>query len=63
MAELWQSPDRVWTYDGLHLHLDVPQLLKVSGLEDTQENRDLATILATHIAAERWPDTPITITE
>ena len=63
MEEIWQSPDGVWTLDGQELHLDVPQLLKICDLPNTQENRDFAIKIALKLAAERWPDTPIIVTD
>jgi len=62
MSELKRSFDGVWTLDGDELHLDVSQLLLVSRLEDTQENRDLAVRIATELAANYIPHALITLT-
>jgi len=59
MAEVWQSPDGVWTTNGQDVHLNVPQLLKICDLPDTRENRELAVKIAVKLAAERWPDAQI----
>jgi len=62
MQEIRQSTDGVWTFDGQDLHLDLPQLLKICDLPNTQENRNFAVKIATTLAAEQWPDTPIVVT-
>ena len=57
------SADGVWTLDGQDLHLDIPRLLQVTGLADTQENRNLAIDLATDMARQFLPNTILIITE
>ncbi|GAI14202.1 unnamed protein product [marine sediment metagenome] len=62
MSEVKRSFDGVWTLEGDELHLDIPQLLLVSRLENTQENRDLAVRIAAKLAANYLPYALITIT-
>lgn len=63
MSEVKRSFNGVWTLEGDELHLDIPQLLLVSRLEDTQENRDLAVRIATKLAADYLPNALITVTQ
>lgn len=62
MSEVKRSFDEVWTLEGDELHLDIPQLLLVSRLEDTQENRDLAVRIATKLTTDYLPNALITVT-
>jgi len=62
MSEVKRSFDGVWTLEGDELHLDIPQLLLVCRLEDTQENRDLAVRIGTELAPNYLPNAQITIT-
>jgi len=62
MSQLKRSFDGVWTLEGDQLHLDIPQLLRVCRLEDTQENRDLAIRIATELATNYIPNATILIT-
>lgn len=59
MSQVKRSFDGVWTLEGDKLHLDISQLLLVSRLEDTQENRDLAVRIATELATNYIPNTLI----
>lgn len=52
--DVWSIKDRV-------LHLDIPELLKKVGVEDTEENRDLAVKLARELVTKNWPGLPIEI--
>lgn len=62
MSEVKRSFDGVWTFERDELHLDIPQLLRVCRLEDTQENRDLAVRIATELATNYLPNAMIIIT-
>jgi len=57
-----KSLDEAWTLDGDKLYCDIPQLLRVAGIENTQENRELATKIAAVLAPTFVPDAKIIIT-
>ena len=53
----------VWWIEDGELGLDIAKLLERFGLEDTQENRDLAVQIALEEAREHMPDVPIVVVE
>lgn len=51
-----------WTENG-ELHLDIPMLLRLVGLPDTKENRDLAVKVALEVVASELPGIPTEVKE
>jgi len=50
-------PAVVWSMDPVGVaHLDVPEILRAAGVDDTPENRDTATSAALEAARRVWPD-------
>lgn len=56
------SIDGVWAIEGDKLYCNITQLLKVAGLEDTDDNRELTTKIAVGLVAHFDITTQIIIT-
>lgn len=61
--QILRSEDGVWTVDRHNLYVDIPQLLQVSALADTSENRTLAIALVRALTRQAYPDAVLHITE
>lgn len=62
-SQIKRSQDGVWTLVGHELHIDIPQLLKVANLEDTDENRNIALAVAMQLARQQYPGVKLVIRE
>jgi len=49
--------------DGNHLHLDVPELLRLSGYADTPENCEVLTQAALQMFKQLYPNAPTQVVE
>lgn len=55
-------PALIWVETPRHeLHLNVPEVLRASGLTDTQENRYIAVAEALEAVREAFPGVPVTV--
>jgi len=61
--QIARSQDGVWTMDRHNLYVDIPHLLQVSAIADTDENRTLAIALVRAIVSQAYPDAVLHITE
>jgi len=49
--------------EGNHLHLDVPELLRLSGYADTPENCEVLTQAALRMVKQLYPNVPAHVVE